>query len=165
MMKKFKKITKFETELPSLSSVTIQRRNKQLKASFEVEGDSIDSLIEDYDTFLKLSELEGATIHNTSIIRGKVIGGRYGSVISINEITNWSLELIARHRSLKSGKKQSISMVIDMFLGTLKSTSFTSKNVADRPHLRKNLSDYLTEDIKDLYRIFYVEYPDYFIND
>jgi len=146
---KFNKKNVFTTEIS-----TVEKKNKAHKISvtFELDADDINGAVVDYSALDRLKQLEKNTIDDLSMIR-RSVGARYGSVVSINERTHWTLSLMSRNATGGNNRKTSISSILDGLLSHVTKSSFISD--AELISIKEDQEEDLNKDMQSLYKVFY----------
>ena len=157
MDNKFKKTTKFEKQVQPARKYS-QAIN--LSIIYELEGDAIEDVVVSYDeTFGKLADIELEIEKNTGLNKGKILGGRYGSVISINEQTAWTLDLVAKSSSISSNKKVSITNALDIFLDHAVRDNLSENDFAQKYESKRKNLEFINSNLQNLNRVFIVRAP------
>lgn len=162
MDKQFKKTTKFEKQVQPARKFS---EAINLSIIYELEGDSIDNVVVDYNTFGELSEIESKIEATTGINQGKILGGRYGSVISINEQTAWTLDLIAKSSSISTNKKVSITNALDIFVDHAIRNNLSENDFAQRYEAKRKNLEFINTNLQNLNRVFIVSTPSWLSSD
>ena len=147
---KFNKKNVFTAEL-STSEKKIGAQ--KVGVTFELNSDDINGAIVDYGSIERLKKLEKNTIEDVSMIR-RSVGARYGSVVSINEKTHWTILLMSRNASDDRDKKMSISSVLDDLLSHATNHGLISNQNA-LPGNFVLINENLNKNIQGLYKVFY----------
>lgn len=162
MNKEFKKTTKFEKQVQPARKFS---EAINLSIIYELEGDSIDNVVVDYNKFSELSEIEGKIELTSGLNQGKILGGRYGSVISINEQTAWTLDLIAKSSSISTNKKVSITNALDIFLDHAVRDNLSENDFAQRYEAKRKNWEFINSNLQNLNRVFIVSTPSWLSSD
>lgn len=147
---KFNKKNVFTAEL-STSEKKIKAQ--KVDVTFELDSDDIDGAIVDHGSLQRLRQLEKNTIEDVSMIR-RSVGARYGSVVSINEKTHWTILLMSRNATDDRFKKTSISSVLDDLLNHATNPGLISNQNA-LPGNMISSNENLNRNIQGLYKVFY----------
>lgn len=155
-MKPFKKTTKFNFPVTPAREEVIY---KDMSVIYEIEGDSINDAIIDYSDLDRLESIQRETIEGTKLKKDRVAGGRYGSVISVNEKTAWALNLIAKSRSIATNEKVSVTNVLDVFIDFATKGNLIEEDFSQTPQKNRFNKEFISETMQDLNRVIYTKMP------